>query len=83
MKKLYILERILSKFTYVHKLREAVGEAYAKLDMVAIHGQPCCEHECLYKAAYKFLEKHREFEDLAYNKNEWSEWDIHRNNFLG
>lgn len=80
---MHLLKRILSQFTYVHKLRKAVGAAYAMADMINIHSKDCCENKCVNKMAARFVLQYGEFEDLAYNKDEWEEWDIYGNNYLG
>ena len=78
-----ILKKILSQFTYVHKLRVAVGHAMALSDLIGVHGAACCEHDCIGKSAARFYLEHREFEDLAYKKDEWEEWHTDGSNFLG
>lgn len=64
-----LLKKLLSKFAYVDKLKRTVGQAYVLADMVGVHSCEC-EDSCLYKTAIKFMEDNREFENLAYGKDD-------------
>ena len=63
-------KKLLSQFAYVYKLKRAVGAGFALADMVGIRS--CKDCEDVYKQALRFMEEYREFESLAYRKDEWA-----------
>lgn len=65
-------KKLLSQFAYVYKLKRAVGVGFALADMVGVHSCEC-KDSCLYKQALQFMEEYKEFEPLAYRKDEWGE----------
>jgi len=65
-----LFRKLLSRFEYVARLKRAVGKAYALADIVGVHSCEC-EDSCLYKSAIEFMETNKEFEGLAYEKDEW------------